>query len=80
MSPLSKKTKNQKTLDTIPVPGVKVSANERPLFCHTTIYWSLIGGFIDTHISQPKIKIMTQNFQDKILGVLGVTSNVPSLT
>ena len=49
--------------------GFKVSANQRPVFHHMTIYWSLIGGFIDTHISQPEIKIMTQNFQDKILGV-----------
>ena len=31
-------------------------------------------------ISLPKIKIMTWNFQDVILGVLGLTGHIPSLT
>ena len=38
-----------KTLGTTSVPGVKVSANQRPVFGHMTIEWYIVS-LIYTHI------------------------------
>ena len=59
------------TLGTNPVPGVKNSANQKKAFGRMTID-ICIECCIETHISQLKIKIMTQNFQDMILGAFQV--------
>ena len=45
--------KNPKTLGTTTLPGIKVSANQRPVCGNMTIYWPLIVGFINTiYLSQ----------------------------
>ena len=58
--------KNWKTPGTTQVPGVFLSANRRPVFGRMTY------DFFDTHIYWLKMKILTWNFQDMILGVYQV--------